>query len=113
MSPFSSSSVALAVEDGGSMRRNCAGVVMVVELSFSEGIGFCANEQAVANANANTNQEPDFTMTSQVLAVAGSTLAQRVAENSAAEFGWYYPPLLPRKSSQKSLFSSYHHRWPG
>src|SRR5690349_8900741 len=112
MSPRCSSWLALASGEGGSMRRSCVGVVMVTELSFAFGISVwgisvCANEQAVARASENANQERDITMTSMGRAVAGSTLAQAVVENSAADFGPYYPPLWLQKASQKTPFSSY------
>src|SRR5579885_1842426 len=42
--------------------------------------------------------------------VAGSTSAQAVVENSAADFGPYYLPYWPQIACQKSPFSSCHPR---
>src|SRR5581483_1377077 len=64
MSPRSSSSFALAVGDGGSMRRSCVGVVIVWELSLIRGISVWANEPTAVKANSSANQERYITMTS-------------------------------------------------
>ena len=74
------------------MRRSCTGVVIVTDELSVAGLLACPKaQQTAARANVKANLARDM-VASQVTSVAGSTLVQAGAANSAANFGPYYPP---------------------
>ena len=74
------------------MRRSWTGVVIVIDELSIGGLSVCEKQQAAAAiANVKANRARDM-RASEVTSVAGSTLVQVGAANSAANFGPYYPP---------------------